>query len=50
MVLPTAEHENTYRYVIPAVPLVCMAAAIALRSPERTPAPGGPPVRTRASA
>jgi hypothetical protein len=31
MVLPTAEHEYTYRYVIPAVPLVCMAAAIALR-------------------
>jgi hypothetical protein len=30
-VLPTAEHEYTYRYVIPAVPLVCMAAALAFR-------------------
>jgi hypothetical protein len=37
MVLPTAEHEYTYRYVIPAVPLVCMAAAIALRSPREEP-------------
>ena len=33
MVLPTAEHEYTYRYVLPAVPLVCIAAAIALRKP-----------------
>jgi hypothetical protein len=33
MVLPTALHEYTYRYVIPAVPLACMAAAIALRKP-----------------
>ena len=33
MVLPTAEHEYTYRYVIPAVPLACIAAAIALRKP-----------------
>jgi hypothetical protein len=31
LVLPTAEHEYTYRYVIPAVPLVCMAAALAFR-------------------
>ena len=39
MVLPTAEHEYTYRYVIPAVPLVCMAAALAFRKPDkRTPA------------
>jgi hypothetical protein len=37
MVLPTAEHEYTYRYDIPAVPLVCMAAALALRRPD-TPA------------
>jgi hypothetical protein len=33
MVLPTAEHEYTYRYVIPAVPLVCMAAALMFREP-----------------
>jgi hypothetical protein len=40
MVLPTAEHEYTYRYVIPAVPLVCMAAALAFRKPDRRGAPG----------
>ncbi len=33
MVLPTAEHEYTYRYVLPAVPLACIAAALALRKP-----------------
>jgi hypothetical protein len=31
LVLPVAEHEYTYRYVIPAVPLACMAAALAFR-------------------
>ena len=40
MVLPTAEHEYTYRYVIPAVPLVCMAAALAFRKQDRKPATG----------
>jgi hypothetical protein len=35
MVLPTAEHEYTYRYVIPAVPLVAIAAALALRKPGK---------------
>jgi hypothetical protein len=35
MVLPTAEHEYTYRYVIPAVPLVGIAAALALRKPGK---------------
>jgi hypothetical protein len=35
MLLPTAEHEYTYRYVIPAVPLVCIAAALAFRKPDR---------------
>jgi hypothetical protein len=40
MVLPTAEHEYTYRYVIPAVPLVCMAAALAFRKQDRKPAAG----------
>ena len=29
VVLPIAEHEYTYRYVLPAVPLACMAAALA---------------------
>jgi hypothetical protein len=33
IVLPIAEHEYTYRYVLPAVPLACVAAAIALRKP-----------------
>jgi hypothetical protein len=33
MVLPIAEHEYTYRYVLPAVPLGCIAAAMALRRP-----------------
>jgi hypothetical protein len=31
LVLPVAEHEYTYRYVIPTVPLACMAAALAFR-------------------
>jgi hypothetical protein len=35
IVLPTAEHEYTYRYVLPAVPLACIAAAIALRKPGK---------------
>jgi hypothetical protein len=42
MVLPTAEHEYTYRYVIPIVPLVCIAAAIALRRPPARPALAAP--------
>jgi hypothetical protein len=33
IVLPIAEHEYTYRYVLPTVPLACIAAAIALRKP-----------------
>ena len=33
MVLPIAEHEYTYRYVLPAVPLACIAAAMTLRKP-----------------
>jgi hypothetical protein len=33
MVVPTAEHEYTYRYVLPAVPLACVALALAFRKP-----------------
>jgi hypothetical protein len=36
IVLPIAEHEYTYRYVVPAIPLACMAAALAFRT--RSPA------------
>jgi len=43
MVLPTAEHEYTYRYVIPAVPLLCMAAALAFRQQDRKAAAGTAP-------
>ncbi len=32
IVLPVAEHEYTYRYVIPAVPLACLAAALTTRN------------------
>jgi hypothetical protein len=48
LALPTAEHEYTYRYVIPAVPLVCMAAALAFRrhGGDDQPATGGRPQRT----
>ncbi len=35
MVVPTAEHEYSYRYVLPAVPLACMALALAFRKPLR---------------
>jgi hypothetical protein len=44
MVLPVAEHEYTYRYVVPAVPLACLAAALALRrrrAPVQPAEPGG---------
>jgi hypothetical protein len=34
MVFPTVAHEYTYRYVIPAVPLACMACALAFRNPH----------------
>jgi len=33
MIVPTAEHEYSYRYILPAVPLACVAAALALRWP-----------------
>ncbi len=52
MILPVAEHEYTYRYVIPAVPLACLAAALALRnkgkdSPALAAAPGRAATRPR---
>lgn len=45
IVLPTAEHEYTYRYDIPAVPLICLAAALAFRKrgPENTAPPATDP-------
>ena len=33
IVLPIAMHEYTYRYALPAVPLLCIAAALAFRRP-----------------
>jgi hypothetical protein len=39
ILLPIAEHEYNYRYVIPAVPLACMAAALACRDLARRPPP-----------
>ena len=35
MILPVAAHEYTYRYVIPAVPLACLAAALTARSRDK---------------
>jgi hypothetical protein len=39
VMLPIAEHEYTYRYVLPAVPLACMTAALVFaRRDEPAPA------------
>ena len=38
MVLPTAVHEYTYRYLVPAVPLFCISAALIFRKPGPEPA------------
>ena len=35
MVVPTAEHEYDYRYILPCVPIACIAAALALRRHSR---------------
>ena len=35
LVVPVAEHEYTYRYVIPAVPLAFLAAALTVRNREK---------------
>jgi hypothetical protein len=45
MVLPVAEHEYAYRYVLPAIPLACIAAAIALRKPRQEPAQAPEPAQ-----
>jgi hypothetical protein len=37
MIVPTAEHEYAYRYILPTVPLACAAAALALRRPASQP-------------
>jgi hypothetical protein len=37
MVLPTAIHEYTYRYLVPAVPLFCISAALIFRKPGPEP-------------
>lgn len=39
MVVPTAVHEYTYRYLVPAVPLFCISAALMFRKPGTKPAP-----------
>ena len=35
IILPAAEHEYTFRYVIPAIPLACLAAGLALRNRDK---------------
>jgi Glycosyltransferase family 87 len=51
IVLPIAEHEYNYRYVLPAIPLACMAAALAFRNREPAPsAAAGPPSGPEPSA
>jgi hypothetical protein len=46
-VLPIAEHEYTYRYVLPAVPLACMTAALVFARREQ-PAPTAAPAQPSA--
>jgi hypothetical protein len=43
VVLPSAEHTYNYRYALPAVPLACMALALALKT--RNGPNGGPRLR-----
>ena len=47
IVLPIAEHEYTYRYALPAVPMLVIAAALAFRKPA---APAAPAVAVPAAA
>ena len=48
MVLPIAEHEYTYRYVLPAVPLACMTAALVFAARRDQPAPAAAPAEPSA--
>src|SRR5262245_6861315 len=48
IVLPIAEHEYTYRYVLPAVPLACVAAAIVFAARRDQPAPAAAPAEPSA--
>jgi Dolichyl-phosphate-mannose-protein mannosyltransferase len=48
VVLPIAEHEYNYRYVLPAIPLACMAAALAFA--RREPVPSAAPPAPAAAA
>lgn len=50
MILPAAEHEYSYRYLLPTVPLACIAAALALRRPagQTQPDLATPPDRSAA--
>jgi hypothetical protein len=50
IVAPVAEHEYVYRYAFPAVPLVCLAAALALRAPASDPLAARPPAAGTASS
>jgi hypothetical protein len=50
IVLPTAEHEYDPRYDILAVPLICLAAALAFRKPEPKQDTRQSPERTAQSA
>jgi hypothetical protein len=43
IVAPVAEHEYVYRYAFPAVPLICLAAALALPVPARDRLAAKPP-------
>ena len=50
LVLPVAEHEYTYRYALPAIPLACMALALAFRKLPGAAAPrAGSPVAATAN-
>jgi hypothetical protein len=48
VVLPIAEHEYTYRYVLPAVPLACMTAALVFAARRDQPAPVAAPAEPSA--
>jgi hypothetical protein len=49
IVVPVAAHEYTYRYMIPAVPLAFLAAALAARNREQDGGPGADASATRSA-